>query len=84
PTAKGSSFYVCRQKGIAGNPTPDGKGIQFIYLDGGRLVSFAKMIGNVTDEKMLENVTNAEGFMNMVAGIGVTVDSEERDKDIDF
>ena len=84
PTAKGSSFYVCRQKGVAGNPTPDGRGVQFIYLDGGRLITFAKMIGNVEDEKMLDNLTKAEGFMNMVAGIGVTVESEDRDQDVDF
>ena len=56
PTAKGSSFYVCRQKGVAGNPTPDGRGVQFIYLDGGRLITFAKMIGNVEDEKMLDKL----------------------------
>lgn len=84
PTAKGSSFYVCRQKGVAGNPTHDGRGVQFIYLDGGRLITFARMIGNVEDEKMLDNLTKAEGFMNMVAGIGVTVESDDRDKDVDF
>ena len=84
PTAKGSSFYICRSKDIAGNPAPDGKGIQFIYLDGGRLVTFARMVGNVTDEKMLQNMTEAKGFMEMVAGIGVTVDADKRDQTVKF
>ena len=84
PTAKGSSFYICRQKDIAGNPTPDGKGIQFIYLDGERLITFAKMVGNITDEQMLNNLKTAQGFLNMVAGIGVTVFADEQDQVIDF
>ncbi len=84
PTAKGSSFFVCRQKGVAGNPTPDGKGVQFIYLDNGRLVTFARMNGNVTDDSMLKALTNAKEFMNMVAGIGVTVDAEDREQEIHF
>lgn len=84
PTAKGSSFYICRQKEVAGNPQSDGKGVQFIYLNDVRLITFAQMVGNVTDETMLENLKTAEGFMNMVAGIGVTVDAQDRSKTIDY
>lgn len=84
PTAKGSSFYICRQKEVAGSPTPDGKGVQFIYLDGSRLTTFAKMVGNVTDEDMIKNLESAESFLDMVAGIGVTVEAEEQDQVIDF
>lgn len=84
PTAKGSSFYICRQKAIAGNPTPDGRGIQFIYLNDVRLITFAKMVGNITDETMLNNLKTAEGFLSMVAGIGVVVEADEQDQLIDF
>ena len=84
PTAKGSSFYICRQKEVAGNPTPDGKGIQYIYLDCGRLPTFARIVGNITDEAMIKNLLTAEGFLNMVAGIGVTVEADEQDQQIDF
>ncbi len=84
PTAKGSSFYICRQKEVAGNPQPDGKGIQFIYLNDVRLVTFAQMVGNVTDEVMLENLKSADGFKNMVAGIGVTVEAQDRNQTIDY
>ncbi len=84
PTAKGSSFYICRQKEIAGNPKEDGSGVQYIYLNDGRLKTFAKMVGNVTDETMLNHLVSAESFMNMVAGIGVSVESEKQDQAIDF
>lgn len=84
PTAKGSSFYICRQKDIAGNPTPDGRGIQFVYLDGERLTTFAKMVGNITDETMLDNLKTAEGFLNMVAGIGVTIEADDPNQTIEF
>ena len=84
PTAKGSSFFICRSKDIAGNPAPNGKGIQFIYQDGGRLVTFARMVGNVTDDKMLHNMTEAAGFKEMVAGIGVTMEAQDREQVIKF
>ena len=84
PTAKGSSFYICRQKDVLGNPTPDGRGIQFIYLNDVRLVTFARMVGNITDQQMLDNLKTAEGFLSMVAGIGVTVEADDPDQIIDF
>lgn len=84
PTAKGSSFYICRQKEIQGNPMPDGRYLQFIYLNDVRLITFAKMVGNISDEKMLENLRTAEGFLNMVAGIGVTVEAQDRDQAVQF
>lgn len=84
PTAKGSSFYICRQKDIAGNPTPDGRGIQFIYLNDVRLITFAQMVGNITDEDMLEHLKTAQGFLNMVAGIGVSVLADDQNQTVDF
>ena len=84
PTAKGSSFYICRQKEVAGNPAPGGKGVQFIYLDGARLTTFARMVGNITDETMIKNLQTAEGFLSMVAGIGVTVEAEDQAQTVDF
>ncbi|MDY6104462.1 MAG: SGNH/GDSL hydrolase family protein, partial [Acetatifactor sp.] len=84
PTAKGSSFYICRQKDIAGNPTPDGRGIQFIYLNDVRLITFAQMVGNITDEDMLEHLKTAQGFLSMVAGIGVSVLADEQNQMVNF
>ena len=84
PKAKGSSFYICRRKEVVGNPTPDGRGVQFIYLDALRLVTFDKMVGSITDESMLKNLETAKGFLSMVAGIGVTIEADEREQDITY
>ena len=84
PTKKGSYFYICRQKSIAGSPQPDGRGIQFIYLNDVRLVTFARMAGNITDEHMIEQLRSAAGFREMVAGIGVSVDAPKLSDEIDF
>ena len=40
-------------KQISGSPQPDGSGVQFIYLNDGRLLSSARIVGNITDEEML-------------------------------
>ncbi len=53
PALKRKGFYIMRRKQIAGSVQPDGRGIQFIYLDGGRMESFARITGNVTDEGVL-------------------------------
>ena len=37
PALKRKGFYIMRRKQIAGSVQPDGRGIQFIYLDGGRM-----------------------------------------------
>jgi len=84
PTAKGSSFYISRQKDIQGIPMPDGENIQFIFLDQLRLITFAKMVGNITDEDMLEHLKTAKGFLDMVAGVGVMLEADNPDQTIDF
>lgn len=84
PVAKKSSFFIMRQKQIAGGAQSDGRGIQFIYLNDVRLTTFARMVGNITDEAVIEMLRTAEGFRKLVAGIGVTLEAPERDQTIDF
>lgn len=76
PQKKKAGFYLMRNKEIAGSVQPDGRGIQFLYMDGGRMMSFARIVGNVKDEAMLELLGTAEGFRRLVSGIGVTVEME--------
>lgn len=71
PNHKRGGFYIMRRKQIAGSIQPDGRGIQFIYLDGDRLESFARIAGNVTEKGMLELLRTAEGFRELVHSIGV-------------
>lgn len=77
PAAKRKGFYIMREKRIAGSVQPDGRGIQFIYLDGERLVSLGRMVGNIKDEGILELLRTAEGFRRLVHSIGVTVEMTE-------
>ena len=81
---KRKSFYVLRSKAVAGTPMPDGTGTQFIYLNDGRMVSFARIVGGITDEGMLGLLTTTEGFRKMVYSIGVTVEMEDPKEVIHF
>lgn len=76
PEKKRKSFYIMRNKEVAGSPQQDGRGVQTIYLDDSRMVSFARITGGVTDEEILGLLPTAEGFRKLVYSIGVTVETE--------
>ena len=61
PEIRGKGFYLMLDKQIAGFVQPDGKGIQFLYLDG-RIESHARIVGNITDERILGLLKTAKGF----------------------
>lgn len=76
PERKRSGFYIMREKEIAGSPQPDGRGIQFLYMDSGRLVSCARIAGGVTEERILDLLQTVEGFRRLVHSIGIVVEGE--------
>ena len=84
PEKKRSGFYIMRDKQISGSPQPDGSGVQFIYLNDGRLLSSARIVGNITDEEMLGMLTTTEGFRRVVHSIGVSVEMDAHDKTVEF
>ena len=84
PKKKRSGFYIMRGKEIAGSPQPDGRGIQFLYQDDGRLISSARIVGNITDEKILKLLKTVEGFRKLVYSIGVSVEMEGNLDIVDF
>lgn len=84
PTQKRPGFYIMRDKEISGSVQPDKTGIQFIYLDDGRLRSSAKIVGNITEEKMLDMLSTAAGFRQLVHSIGVSVETEDSGKQAVF
>ena len=43
PEKKRAGFYIMREKEIFGAPQPDGRGIQFLYQDSGRPVSYTHL-----------------------------------------
>ena len=84
PTKKRKGFYIMRNKSVAGSPQPDGRGIQFLYMNDGRMISSARLVGNITDESMLDMLKTTEAFRKLVHSIGVTVEMEDKEEVVDF
>lgn len=84
PTKKRPCFYIMRNKEISGAPQPDGRGVQFIYEDSGRLPVAAKISGSVTDEEILNLLTTTEGFRKLTYSLGVTIEADNKDEEINF
>ena len=79
PTVKKPYFYVMLDKDIFGSPQPDGRGIQFIYEDSGRLINSASFVGGVTDQEILDLMKTTEGFRKLVYSIGISLVSKDTD-----
>ena len=77
PTKKQPGFYIMRNKSVSASPQEDGRGVCFIYESDGRLLSAAKLIGNIEDENIIKLLETTEGFRKLVSKIGVCVESEE-------
>lgn len=84
PEKKRQNFYIMRKKQVAGSPQPDGTGVQTIFLNNGRLASFAKIAGNVEAEEILELLKSASGFRKLVYSVGVLVESDTPRETVDF
>lgn len=69
---------------MAGSPQPDGRGIQTIYLDDSRMVSFARITGGITDPEILGLLPTAEGFRKLVYSVGVTVETDHPGENTEF
>lgn len=84
PTKKRKNFYIMRGKSIAGSPMADGRGIQFLYMNDGRMLSSSRLVGGITDEEMLNLMTTTAGFRKLVHSIGITVEAEDRELVTEF
>lgn len=84
PESRRPFFYIMREKEIFGAPQQDGRGIQFIYEDMGRMINSARIAGNVTDEEELELMKSTEGFRRLVHSIGVSVEADDPAKEVVF
>lgn len=84
PEQKRKGFYIMRNKEVAGSPRPDGGGTQFIYLDSGRMINSARLIGNIENEDILKLLTTTEGFRKLVYSIGVVVESDNTEMFVNF
>lgn len=84
PTAKRPGFYVLLDKPVGGLPSNDGVGRHPVYINGDRLVTFAKMVGGIDDENILEMLRTAKGFRKLVHSVGVSVVGDLPDKVVTF
>ncbi len=84
PEKNRSFFYVMREKEIFGARQPDGRGIQYIYEDMGRLENSARVAGNITDEEMIALLRDTAGFRKLVHSIGVSVEAEDTTQNVEF
>ena len=84
PTAKRPGFYVLLDKPVGGLPSNDGVGHHPVYINGDRLVTFAKMVGGIADENILEMLRTAKGFRKLVHSVGVSIVGDLPDKVVTF
>lgn len=84
PGKKRAGFYIMKEKEIFGSRKKDGKGMQCIPENNGRLVSSAKITGNISDEKILKSLEQTQSFRRLVHSIGVCVESEVPEETIEF
>ena len=84
PEKRRQFFYIIRDKEVFGAKTPDGRGIQFIYENDGRLINSARIVGNITDEKILELLKTTRGLQKLVHSIGVSVETAQQEEPVKF
>ena len=82
PEKRRPFFYIIRDKEVFGAKTPDGRGIQFIYENDGRLINSARIVGNITDEKILELLKTTRGLQKLVHSIGVSVETAQQEEPV--
>ena len=84
PEKKRPYFYIMRDKEIFGSRQEDGRGIQYLYQDAGRLINSAQIVGNIEDSEMLKLMETVEGFRKLVHSIGVSVETEDSKEQVEF
>lgn len=76
PEKERDFFYIVKNKCIFGTKMPDGRGIQYLYQDDGRIENSAQITGGITDETELALLNSTEGFKKLVHSIGISVEAD--------
>lgn len=77
-------FYIMREQEIFGAEQENGKGVQFIYQNDGRLISSATIVGNITDAEELKLLETTDGFRRLVHSMGITMETEDKNEQAQF
>ncbi len=73
PVRQRQFYYVMLDKMISIFPVPGGKNASIIFANDGRLKSASELVGNVTDDKILDLLATTEGVRKLIYGIGVSM-----------
>ncbi len=84
PEKRRDSFYIIKNKEIFGSKMEDGRGIQFLYQDSGRMINSAQIVGGITDEEILALMETVEGFKKLVHSIGISVETADKNEEVTF
>ena len=84
PERKRPYFYIMKDKDIYGSVQEDGSIIHFIYESDGRLINSAQIAGNIENKEELGLLETVEGFGKLVHSIGVSVETDNPNEQIEF
>ena len=80
PIPQREALYILVDKPVGGGGS-DAEANRFpVFLNDERLVTFAKIVGGVRDENILQMLQTAKGFRRLVHSIGVSVVSDAPDR----
>lgn len=77
-------FYIMQDKEVFGQKWPDGTFCHPIYENDGRLISSARITGNITDEDMLNMLLTTDGFRKLVHSIGISAETKDPEDRVTF
>lgn len=83
PQRQRPCIYIMLDQMVQGVKRQNGRCTGEIYLDGGRLLSKARVVGGVEDPKILEMLGSCQGFYRLVHSVGVAVSGSE-DQEVKF
>lgn len=81
PVEKRECIYIFKDIQIEATLRDNGVCSQETYLDGGRMIQFAKYNGEVQDEEILRLLETTKGFVKLVHSVGISIvakDSSEK------
>ncbi|NLK22119.1 MAG: SGNH/GDSL hydrolase family protein [Epulopiscium sp.] len=84
PVSKRNGFYIMVDTIVEATERQKTRPSQEIYLDDGRLINKAQIVGGIEDENILELLKDCKGFRQLVHSIGVSVTASKDTKSIEF
>lgn len=84
PVDKRSCFYLMFDSIVEATARPDGRFSQELYLEGRQFIDRVQFTGGVTDESILQLLTDCSGFRQLVHSIGISVKAHDEHRTVSF